>query len=153
MIQNGGDTPRSSVRSVLTINHPNTTHMGTYFCSAGGRTSTIHFQVVEGRLQCMILPITSLCYSNSGIIGIDIMQPGIQVHTSSCLLGEHCFTNAAVGIYTMLIPACQMFELCMKCFSGIYKMQWVVCLIPMQTNGWRKYMLLLAHVGDSNVGA
>ena len=89
MIQNGGNTPRPSVRSVLTINRPNTTHMGTYFCSAGGRTSTIHFQVVEGRLQCMILPITSLCYSNSSIIGIDIMQPGIQVHTSSCLLGEH----------------------------------------------------------------
>ena len=64
MIQNGGNTPRPSVRSVLTINRPNTTHMGTYFCSAGDRTSTIHFQVVEGRMQCMILPITSLCCSN-----------------------------------------------------------------------------------------
>ena len=49
MIQNGGTTPWPSVRSLLTINHPNTTHEGTYICSASGRISRIDLQVVEGR--------------------------------------------------------------------------------------------------------
>ena len=49
MIQNGGNTPQPSVRSVLTINRPNMTHEGTYFCSASGRTSRVDLQVVEGR--------------------------------------------------------------------------------------------------------
>ena len=49
-IQNGGSTPRPSVRSVLTINRPNTTHEGTYICSSSGRVSTVDLQVVEGRL-------------------------------------------------------------------------------------------------------
>ena len=49
MIQNGGNTPRPSVRSILTINRPNMTHEGAYFCSASGRTSRIDLQVVEGR--------------------------------------------------------------------------------------------------------
>ena len=48
-IQNGGNTPRPSVRSVLTINRPNTTHEGTYICSSSGRVSTVDLQVVEGR--------------------------------------------------------------------------------------------------------
>ena len=51
MIQNGGNTPRPSVRSVLTINRLNTTHEGTYICSSSGRVSTIYLQVVEGRLR------------------------------------------------------------------------------------------------------
>ena len=50
MIQNGGTTPRPSVRSVLTINRPNTTHEGTYICSAGGDSRSIILWVVEGRL-------------------------------------------------------------------------------------------------------
>ena len=49
-IQNGGSTPRPSVRSVLTINSPNTTHEGTYNCSSSGRVSTVDLQVVEGTL-------------------------------------------------------------------------------------------------------
>ena len=56
MIQNGGNTPRPSVRSILTINRPNMTHEGAYFCSASGRTSRIDLQVVEGRFtirSCM----------------------------------------------------------------------------------------------------
>ena len=48
-IQNGGTTPRPSVRSVLTINRPMTTHEGIYICSASGRISTVDLQVVEGR--------------------------------------------------------------------------------------------------------
>ena len=51
MIQNGGTTPRSSVRSVLTINRPMTTHEGTYICSADGDSRSIILWVVEGRLQ------------------------------------------------------------------------------------------------------
>ena len=51
MIQNGGTTPRPSVRSVLTINRPNTTHEGTYICSADGDSRSIILWVVEGRLQ------------------------------------------------------------------------------------------------------
>ena len=50
MIQNGGTTSQPSVRSLLTINRPNTTHQGNYSCFAGGRVSTVYLQVVEGRL-------------------------------------------------------------------------------------------------------
>ena len=39
MIQNGGDTPLPSVRSVLTIDLLNKTHEGPYFCSAGSMLS------------------------------------------------------------------------------------------------------------------
>ena len=46
MIQNGGDTPRPSMRSVLTINHPNRTYAGSYICSASGGLRTI---ILEGR--------------------------------------------------------------------------------------------------------
>jgi len=51
MIQNGGDTPQPSIRSVLTINHPNKTHEGSYICSLGGGSRTTILQVMEGRLQ------------------------------------------------------------------------------------------------------
>ena len=51
MIQNGGTTPRPSVRSLLTINRPMTTHEGTYICSADGDSRSIILWVVEGRLQ------------------------------------------------------------------------------------------------------
>ena len=51
MIQNGGITPRPSVRSLLTVNRPNTTHEGTYICSADGDSRNITLWVVEGRLQ------------------------------------------------------------------------------------------------------
>ena len=44
MIQNGGDTPLPSVRSVLTIDLPNKTHEGPYFCSAGSILSRIDLQ-------------------------------------------------------------------------------------------------------------
>ena len=45
-IQNGGDTPQPGIRSVLTINHPNRTHVGSYTCSSGLKTVTL-----QGRLQ------------------------------------------------------------------------------------------------------
>ena len=48
MIQNGGDTPRPSKKSVLTINHPNRTHEGSYICSVGGGLRTITLEVMEG---------------------------------------------------------------------------------------------------------
>ena len=48
MIQNGGDTPRPSMRSVLTINRPNTTYAGPYVCSVGGGQMTI---ILKGRLH------------------------------------------------------------------------------------------------------
>ena len=51
MIQNGGTTPRPSVRSLLTINRPMTTHEGTYICSADGDSRSIILWVVESRLQ------------------------------------------------------------------------------------------------------
>jgi len=44
-IQNGGDTPQPNMRSVLTINHPNQTHEGSYICSVNGALRTI---VLEG---------------------------------------------------------------------------------------------------------
>ena len=47
MIQNGGDSPRPSVRSILTIDLPNKTHEGTYFCTAGSSLSRIDLQVLE----------------------------------------------------------------------------------------------------------
>ena len=51
MIQNGGDTPQLSMRSVLTINHPNRTHEGSYICSVSGNLKTITLRVMEGRFQ------------------------------------------------------------------------------------------------------
>jgi len=45
MIQNGGDTPQPSMRSVLTINHLNQTHEGSYICSVNGALGTI---ILEG---------------------------------------------------------------------------------------------------------
>jgi len=48
MIQNGGDTPRHSVRSVLTINRSNRTHEGSYICSVSGDLKTIILQLMEG---------------------------------------------------------------------------------------------------------
>ena len=51
MIQNGGDTPRHSVRSVLTINRSNRTHEGSYICSVSGDLKTIILQLMEGRLK------------------------------------------------------------------------------------------------------
>ena len=59
MIQNGGDTPRPSMRSVLTINRPNRTHEGSYNCSVSvisGGLRSITLQVMEGRFQ---YPISS----------------------------------------------------------------------------------------------
>ena len=49
MIQNGGDTPRPSMRSVLTINRPIRTHEGSYNCSVSGISDAISLQVMEGR--------------------------------------------------------------------------------------------------------
>ena len=52
MIQNGGDTPQPSMKSVLTINHPNGTHEGLYICSVRGDFNglrVITLQVMEGR--------------------------------------------------------------------------------------------------------
>ena len=54
MIQNGGNTPRPSVRSILTINRPRTTHEGTYVCSVDGDSRNITLQVIEGELQVII---------------------------------------------------------------------------------------------------
>ena len=51
MIQNGGDFPQPSVRSILTIDFPNKTYEGAYFCSAGSRLSRIDLQ---GTLQASI---------------------------------------------------------------------------------------------------
>ena len=48
MIQNGGDTPQPNMRSVLTINHPNRTHEGSYICSGSGALRTITLEVIEG---------------------------------------------------------------------------------------------------------
>jgi len=48
MIQNGGDTPQPSMKSVLTINHPNRTHEGPYSCSGSGALRTITLEVIEG---------------------------------------------------------------------------------------------------------
>ena len=52
MIQNGGYTSQTSVRSILFINNLSTAHEGLYFCSADGFSRrSIIIQVVEGRLQ------------------------------------------------------------------------------------------------------
>ena len=49
MIQNGGNTPRLSVRSILTINRPNMTHVGAYTCSVDGDSRNITLlQMMEG---------------------------------------------------------------------------------------------------------
>ena len=60
MIQNGGDSPRPSVRSILTIDFPNKTHEGAYFCSAGSSLSRINLQVLEvmeGKSQVSVCSI------------------------------------------------------------------------------------------------
>ena len=59
-IQNGGNTPRPSVRSVLTLNHPMTTHEGTYICSSSGRVRTVDLQVVEGRCYVIQMYVLKL---------------------------------------------------------------------------------------------
>ena len=48
MIQNGGDAPCPSVRSILTISHPNRTHEGSYICSVSGNLGTISLEVIGG---------------------------------------------------------------------------------------------------------
>ena len=58
LIQNGGDTPQPSVRSVLTINHPNRTHEGSYVCSVSGLSGvlrSITLLVVEGTLHTQLV--------------------------------------------------------------------------------------------------
>ena len=57
MIQNGGDFPQPSVRSILTIDFPNKTHDGAYFCSAGSSLSRIDLQVLEGESQVSVCTI------------------------------------------------------------------------------------------------
>jgi len=51
VIQNGGDTPQPSMRSVLTINYPNQTHEGSYICSVVGGLSAITLEVIGGRFH------------------------------------------------------------------------------------------------------
>ena len=48
MIQNGGDTPRPSVKGVLTINHPNRTYGASYICSVSGSLRTVTLEVIGG---------------------------------------------------------------------------------------------------------
>ena len=60
MIQNGGDSPQPSMRSILTIDFPNKTHEGAYFCSAGSSLSRINLQVLEvmeGKSQVSVCSI------------------------------------------------------------------------------------------------
>ena len=54
MIQNGGNTPRPSVRSILTIDRPDISHEGTYTCSVDGDSRNITLQMIEGELQEII---------------------------------------------------------------------------------------------------
>ena len=54
MIQNRSNIPRPSVRSILTINRPRTTHEGTYVCSVDGDSRNITLQVIEGELQVIM---------------------------------------------------------------------------------------------------
>ena len=54
MIQNGGDSPWSSIRSVLTISRPNKTHEGTYLCSASSSIVNVTLQVMNGRFALII---------------------------------------------------------------------------------------------------
>ena len=57
MIQNGDDTPQPSMRSVLTISHPNRSHEGPYICSVRGGFNglrIISLRVMEGRVNCKI---------------------------------------------------------------------------------------------------
>ena len=54
MIQNGGNTPRPSVRSILTINRPNISHVGAYTCSVDVDSRSITLQIIEGELQGII---------------------------------------------------------------------------------------------------
>ena len=48
MIQNGDDTPQPSMRSVLTISHPNRSHEGPYICSVSENLRTISLEVIGG---------------------------------------------------------------------------------------------------------
>jgi len=48
MIQNGGDTPCPSIRSILTISHPNRAHEGLYVCSVSGNLGIITLEVIGG---------------------------------------------------------------------------------------------------------
>ena len=55
MIQNGGNTSRPSVKSILTINRPNISHIGAYSCSVDGVSRNITLlQMMEGELQEII---------------------------------------------------------------------------------------------------
>jgi len=56
MIQNGGDMPQPGTMSVLTINHPNRTHEGSYICLVSGGLKTT-LQLMEGRLKYIIAHI------------------------------------------------------------------------------------------------
>ena len=73
MIQNGGNTPRSSVRSILTINCPKTTHEGTYICSADVDSRNITLQIIEGELQRGYHLITYSCFAG-GRIDLQVVE-------------------------------------------------------------------------------
>ena len=60
MIQNGGDTPRSSMKSILTINHPSRTPEGSYICSVNGRLSTI---TLQGRTSSNVVTAYFVAFS------------------------------------------------------------------------------------------
>ena len=72
MIQNGGNTPRPSVRSVLTINRPRTTHEGTYVCSVDGDSRSIALQII-GELQLGYHLITYSCFAG-GRIDLQVVE-------------------------------------------------------------------------------
>ena len=73
MIQNGDNTPRPSVRSVLTINRPNMTREGTYICSADVDGRSIALQVIEGELQLGCHLITYFCFAG-GRIDLQVVE-------------------------------------------------------------------------------
>lgn len=74
MIQNGGDSPRSSIRSVLTINHPNKTHEGTYFCSSSSSTVNVTLQVMNGRFA-LIINVAGPSFANNLIANCQKLSP------------------------------------------------------------------------------
>ena len=61
MIQNGGDTPQPSMRSVLTINHPSRTLEGSYVCSVSGCLNTI---TLQGRMSSNIVTAYFVAFSS-----------------------------------------------------------------------------------------
>jgi len=101
MIQNGGDTPQPSMRSVLTIDHPNRTHEGSYICSVKGGFNglrVITLQVMESRSIESSSNTVHVSYS----LWKHVCSYTQVVPHEGCVLKDRIINTLSVAILTLI---------------------------------------------------